>query len=1702
MIATWGAGVMRYLRNERPAYKQVFTQLLSGEPEFIFGSHSSATSIHNFLLDFGPLVRAFVIDTCERALYQSDLKEAIKLSLEESKRIKAAVRAKKRAEKKAAVAAALLRAVPSVSDEPFVLPAAALEPLACVPRTAPKLRSPKIGVWTLAPGRRRIPVVLEETRCSRKRARAAARAEQRARLVLEREAAIKRARWEEWRKLERELLFGRNRFCDCEDVSELRDTLVKHGVKATASELKRMAMHVDVFPQGGSIEPSRRALREAAQRKAAREKAEAKRKSVPKAQREAQVKSERDKRSGVEEPQSGRLLTAFGAAAVTLLVKKLHSVLTKADALADDALGITKALKKTKKFLTSTLGGLIWFIPLVVTTHYVLTQHKGATPFVVAAIVACLAKVLGPELWGHIARFFPGDDVVPQGGLVEDIGKMLATVVCFSVFRSKMTASTVTELAKRISMFDRMSMGWNSFVTWALSAIESCFNGIRSLFGLERVQLFKTVHTPMQEWSRRVDSVATSIATCEETPSADLLNTLVGLIKEGAGYKDTYRGSAMSRVVDEYVLKASNLLVPYSGALNARNNFRFEPEACLFVGEPGIGKTVLAMPFCTAILIKSGLITASTFDKVAQEIWQKGTSEFWNSYAGQTCVVMDDAFQARVDATDKENEYMALIRMCSSWSYPLNFADLPSKGKIFFTSKFIFGTTNVDSIRSSAGICVHEPSAVVRRINHPYRLELLPQYKAGGYLDQEKYQEELAKCANNTGLDHFPWYMWRARKHDFLEGQSTGDAITLKELIGIIADKLKRKSETFGATRSFLDGFVESLLVDEVSPGIVPQAGGVKLPRIVNDWGKDTFPKFRKAFSEAYNLTMQHAQISRKFFTVALCVGIGAMVLHMYIVKTVLQSAFNFVWSIFKGFFNFGDKKKPRVQSNRPLTKATKVKHTDIRIQAGDINVTQNVYANTYKLYFYDKQGSSCTVGQVTFLVDTLAVMPEHFITITLKTAYDSGNIDDDTMLKFRHSVQSEMGFEMTLKQFTSLTKKLYPARDVAFVKFQSVRAHRNITLSFMTEKDIKYIGGNMARLDISEVDDRKTIRTENSRSIIVVPSVSYGENIRYSDRRLERFFSYSSVTSVGDCGAPLCLVDNSSYSGRTCFGFHVAGNETRKVGYSTVVTREMIDEAKSLLTIIDDRFIADLHDRGIKAESSYELPETHSGSFLPIATIDKSINLCPKTSYYVTSLYGEFGEYDYLPAPMHPVYREGVLVYPMREAVLPFSSELYLGAPECLEQAVHIAMSKLTHHTKDFSRRILTFEEAVKGVPQEKFRAIPRGTSAGFPYVCDVRDGKKEFFGSEGEYDLNTELAIKLRHRVDYVETMARGGVRCAHVYMDFLKDELRKRKKVEAVQTRLISSAPLDYTVLWRKYFGAFSSAVMRCHTVSGMAPGICTYSDWGLLSNLLSSKGDSVTAGDFKAFDSSEQPPLLNALLGYINRWYNDSDENQLIRTVLWCDLVHSRHIGGNGKDQRHIYQWNKSLPSGHPFTTICNSMYSLTALVSCYIAATGDRTGFWKNVYAVTYGDDNVLNVHDSVVNDYNQVTIARDMWDLYRLVYTSDTKDGELIPYKTLNEVSFLKRRFLLLPDGWSCPLELESFLYTVYWCKNRKLEERIRIDVLENALQELSLHDVDTWKAFAPKVYSCLERFKGVPDCLCDKNQYLALVRSRSEDWY
>lgn len=1442
---------------------------------------------------------------------------------------------------------------------------------------------------------------------------------------------------------------------------------------------------------------------------------------------------------------------------------------TTHSSISEMASGLVAKLNGLKTHMSHPVF-LAIVVPLL--AFYILRVVKEGS-FCQLVLVAALTSLCGPPLWDSIAKFFrfgsgsPSEPTLvsrqtfdgPAGDTDDEesgppvtimsgravyaqstssvFSAVVASCMCFSVFGAGFTSRTVSESMKRVSMLERTATGFEAFTNWLIAAIESIMTFFSRRFGGPVVRLRKETDVEFKRWAREVEALEKVWNLNERDIDAAECDKLMALCARGAELKELYRSRPqVYSAVTSMIIRLHALFAPYQGSISARNNFRVEPELLMFCGEPGIGKTLLMMPMCAYLLLESGVLGADAQeDDVVKNIWQKGTSEFWNGYAGQKAIVLDDAFQQRPDVADKDNEYINVIKMVSSWAMPLNFADLASKGKIYFNSPLIVGTTNVENLRTPGETVLFCPGAVVRRIAAPYVIKLRQEFaNADGRLDMVKYAAEVDKSAGKPGIDGFPFHMWECHAHDYMSGVTSVRSYPLTHVLRTSAERLKSRLCNQDKAQSVLKGFIAGMRkpvaveekVELSGPDadcpeeIKAMAGGNVSVRA----GEEPIfypPPYTPTLSEADRadlLARDEAEFEAErtsFFSWFQRAGVHLKNnLLKYAAVGLLLATVKGLVSYVLDFISPEDKQRRDeffAESNRPMSAGVsqdkpKTRYVSpIKPQGGLDPVVAKVYNNSMKVTVLNGERMH-VLGQAIFVSSDMAIVPHHFRGHLLTHTLAGCDKPLEAKVIFTHALSNEMVLEMSVERFLALKSHSVRERDLEFLSVSLLNAPKNIIKNFVTEADVRYLSGKQCRLDVMEVDDRVT-QLARPRHAIHLSRVELQGVLRYEGYALDRCAAYTSATSPGDCGAPVSLENAPTFGGRRTFGVHVAGRESYSQGFATIVTQEMIQHAmRQLGTVYDDSEEDISAQCGGKVRNCDAMPDGFGGSLLPVYEVDRAHELPMRSKMFRNELYGVFGEHRYYPAVMRPVERDGVLVKPMLNAVKPYSSPLMALDKDLLEQSLHVAMKPHARATQHCPRMIFTYEEAVLGIQEMRWRSLPRNTSAGFPYMYDVRGGKTFFFGDdEKAYDLDREASQQLKRDVLHVIAEARKGVRLGHVFVDLLKDELRKESKIESVATRLISSSPVRYGISFRMFFGAFCAATMEHHTTTGMAPGINCYQDWPKLGAALESKGPKVFAGDLKGLDSSEQPDLHLLILDYINRWYDDGAENALVRRVLWMDLYHSRHLGGDGTDQRFIYQWNKSLPSGHPITTIVNSMYTLTTLVACYITETKDLVGFWDNVFAVVYGDDNVLNPRDEVVPRFNQIVVAKHMWALFGMIYTSDDKEAELAEYTDLSGVSFLKRRFRVEPGGdWEAPLDLDSFLFSCYWSKNKKLKEKIIVDELENALCELSLHPSSMWDCWFPKIQQALVPYQGAhnTECAPTRSAYRKRVKARADAWF
>lgn len=770
----------------------------------------------------------------------------------------------------------------------------------------------------------------------------------------------------------------------------------------------------------------------------------------------------------------------------------------------------------------------------------------------------------------------------------------------------------------------------------------------------------------------------------------------------------------------------------------------------------------------------------------------------------------------------------------------------------------------------------------------------------------------------------------------------------------------------------------------------------------------------------------------------------------------------------------------------------------------------QKCNANVFILRIFTKMGPDASFsdyGMVTFVRDRWMLVNKHFIA-GMNHSIAIGELTEDSIVELISGTQSEYRCTWQLGNFLRAVVEPVALRDTDMVmlKWPSMNSARDIVDTFVREDELLAAKRSLVRI---ETFRRASKKADDHYKIEKLAIITDGE---LDEKELEvpaqdgikgykiaRAYMYRANTVQGDCGSPVYYDNKPAYQARRLLGFHAAGSPSLNMGWATIISQERLRKA---LEEVDPKMIveAPLEEKRLNVVAQADKFRV-AGSFQPLYKVGRPVYGPDKSSIVKTAMYGTFGPSKYRPALLS---RLGDLD-PRTNAILPYASPVTQYDEKSVRLAAHSYARLLSKETRYESRRLYTMKEAIEGDLFDPLcKGVPRKTSSGYPWsMAPGIAGKKAFFGTDGPYEFESDEYKELEERVNYVIENAKKGVRVMHVYQDFLKDECLKHEKVDIGKTRLISGAPIDYTIAFRMYFLAFTLAFQRTRIRNGSAIGINTHNmEWELLYKYLTSKGPAVVAGDYKGFDSSEQPQIHDAILDIINAWYaldpNDTEENRMVRRVLWKEVSFSRHINGDT-----IYQWNHSLPSGHPATSVINTMYNQIIFRMAWMLCGLPIEEFNEKVALIAYGDDNVANISTTCVADFNQHAIERAMKFL-RMTYTNELKTGEVAAYRTIEEVAFLKRmfRYEKFAGFHVAPLELETITDMVNWSRNKRLVDEITEKNIEVALIELSIHPQEVWDYHAPHLArEALMRIGYVPLLPLKREEYLTASLESTDLW-
>jgi hypothetical protein len=786
---------------------------------------------------------------------------------------------------------------------------------------------------------------------------------------------------------------------------------------------------------------------------------------------------------------------------------------------------------------------------------------------------------------------------------------------------------------------------------------------------------------------------------------------------------------------------------------------------------------------------------------------------------------------------------------------------------------------------------------------------------------------------------------------------------------------------------------------------------------------------------------------------------------------------------------------QPRARSHqvaRSRARLAPKKTAQVGVDLNQQNVITKVARNQYLAVaqFGDK---SVALGTVTFVVGTIAMMPDHFrlylescspqpekivlYSAVGKIEYSIGITD------FFHTYDVDTG------NFATFNTGEHDAKDLILVDLtRHVPRHASIVRHFISMSDsVKLNDGNF-EVTLTGLSHRPNGVLMYDRTGIAYPVASVEYEMRASSTVkcvATNVYAYHFATSRGDCGATLSV--NSNLVTGKIIGIHVAGSVINN--WSQSIVREDIEMALAVFPAIaqcEGQFV-DLVD----SEKELDLPGFHVRGDLVV-----EIPLGGKSNIRRSTLHGLISAPITKPAYLFPRVVNGEYIDPLLRGVLkasvprPFLDPILLT--RCANDVGHILSTEFVPNPPVL--RVLSYEEAIRGIEGDPlFHGVSRSTSPGYPYCLSKKGKGKTMWMGRDDYDFDSENAQALRSDVfEFIEACRTSKPKDV-LWIDTLKDERRPIAKVDAMKTRVFSNGPQHFNIAFRMYFLSALAYWRHNRILNGTSVGMNVWSEeWDFLYRYLSGNSRRIVAGDFEAHDGNCHDQPMWAICDIINSQYNDGNDE--IRLNMWHYVVYAARSYRNC-----VYVCTHSLPSGFIATADVTSVYELILFRYVYIKCAEKRAPqyatleyFNQFVKLVTYGDDNLVSISEHILSWYNMLTIKEE-FALIGQNYTDAAKTGEIVASQDIEEVQYLKRSFssVKLRSGKMsfrkyCPADLPSRLEMLNWTRHGNVEDFrvVERQTIQDVFKELAMHGYDVYYKYSTLIKRlALEHgIKGVVD--------------------
>jgi hypothetical protein len=568
----------------------------------------------------------------------------------------------------------------------------------------------------------------------------------------------------------------------------------------------------------------------------------------------------------------------------------------------------------------------------------------------------------------------------------------------------------------------------------------------------------------------------------------------------------------------------------------------------------------------------------------------------------------------------------------------------------------------------------------------------------------------------------------------------------------------------------------------------------------------------------------------------------------------------------------------------------------------------------------------------------------------------------------------------------------------------------------------------------------------------------------------------YVAQTAPGFCGS-LIIVNDPRIPEKIC-GLHMASYNSSDYCYATMLYKEMFD---SISESVDAQALYSFDEKIVKQNLSTK-HTIIDNDFEHVTCIPHVIHAQSKTRIKKSILHGQVSAPVKFPASLSYHTNNDVTFHVVNRAL-----KKYLG--ESLSMSDFRRSVFLAHLRRKFqsTREISEFDirVAIRGIEGDEFiNAINRSSSPGYPFI-KLKDfnksGKTTFLGSDDDFVYDNPILLD---EINKYVVCAEANERPMCVFTSTAKDELRSLDRVNLGKTRSFAAAPLHFVVLFRQKFLDLFANVMENRIENSSLVGVNPFSqEWDRSAHYLCRYANPASkqflAGDFQNFDGTLNRSLLWILHTFFEEEYNRTGDK--VSFALWSDITNSIQVFGNC-----AVEVSRGQPSGNPGTTIINSLYNSALLHAVLYEILTDfgtseshriRDNLDSHYRALVYGDDNCMGFSQDFCDLVDPKLISEKMLE-FGHIYTSDAKDGSVLCYKTLKDISILKRHFSFDRSlkCWFAPLDLTSILEPLNWDKieDQQVEaKKMQMTInARNAIRELCMHDEATFDMWVPKIRS------------------------------